>query len=72
MDNAGSERGCGSQGPDTVHLKTGKGVSKSIIQSRDVGSANCEVVNEGKEGNAADKVNYLRRLGVFRLDDGYD
>lgn len=52
--------------------KTGKGVSNSIIQPRDVGSANYEAVYEGKEGNAADKVNYLRRLGVFRLNDGYD
>ena len=41
-----------------VHLKMGKGVSNSIIQPRDVGSANCEVVNEGKEGDAADKVHY--------------
>ena len=26
-DDAGSERGCGSQGPEMVHLKMGKGVS---------------------------------------------
>ena len=52
-----------------VYLKTGKGVSNSIIQPKDLGSANCEVVNEG---NAVDKVHYPGRLGVFQVDDGYN
>jgi len=55
-----------------IHLKMGKGVSNSIIQPRDVDSANYENVNEGKEGDAVDKVHYLGRLGVFGVDDGYD
>ena len=71
-DDAGSVRGCGSQGPEKVHLKTGKGVSNSVIHPRDVGSANREVVNEGKEGDAADKVHYPWRLGVFANYYGYD
>jgi len=50
----------------------GKGVSNSIIQPRDVGSTNCEVVNESTEGDAVNKVHYPGRLGVFGVDDGYD
>ena len=37
-----------------------------------MGSSNCEVVNEGKEGDSADKVHYPGRLGVFGVDDGYN
>ena len=68
----GSGRGCGGQGPETVHLKTGKGVSNSIIQPRDVGGVDCEVVREGKERDAADKVHYPGGFGVFGVYDGYD
>ena len=55
-----------------IHLKTGKGVSSSIIQPRDVGSSNSEVVIEGKEVDSVDKVHYPGRLGVFGVDDGYN
>ena len=55
-----------------VHLKTGKGVSNSIIQPRDVGSIDCEVVREGKERDAANKVHYPGGFGVFGVYDGYD
>ena len=68
-DDAGSKRGCGSWGQEAFHLKMGKGASNSIIQPRDVGSANCEVINEG---DAANKVYYPGRLGVFQVDDGFD
>ena len=37
-----------------------------------MGSSNYEVVNKGKEGDAADKVHYPGKLGVFGIDDGYD
>ena len=45
---------------------------KGSQQPRDVGNTNFEVVNEGKEGEAADKVHYPRRIGVFKVDNGYD
>ena len=37
-----------------------------------MGSSNYKVVNKGKEGDAADKVHYPGKLGVFGIDDGYD